>query len=178
MLEHIKNQFKFCPFCGMEKSLISKKNMLKCLKCSKNYIISESAATGAFIETKDGIVLVRRKNEPKKGMLNMPGGFIEPNEKAENAISRELMEELNFSPPNLRFLSTITNDYIYENTIYITLDLYFYSLLKDTPKMEAGDDATEIVIVKRENIDFNLLAFESSKNIMRYYLNSIKYDIY
>lgn len=177
MLEkQIENQFKFCPFCGKEKHLSFDTNKLKCLNCNGIYLISESAATGAFIETRDGIVLVRRKNEPRKGMLNMPGGFVEPYERAEETISRELLEELNYSPPNLQFLSTISNNYVYEDTLYITLDLYFFSLLKETPIMKAGDDATEIVLVKRENIDFNLLAFDSSRSIMRYYLDNIKYN--
>jgi len=41
----------------------------------------------------DKILLIRRKNEPWKGMLAFPGGFVEKNEDPEVAVIRELKEE-------------------------------------------------------------------------------------
>ena len=39
------------------------------------------------------ILLVRRKNDPFKGMLSIPGGFINEGETAEDAVIREAKEE-------------------------------------------------------------------------------------
>ena len=39
------------------------------------------------------ILLVRRKSDPFKGMLSIPGGFINEGETAENAMTREAKEE-------------------------------------------------------------------------------------
>ena len=39
------------------------------------------------------ILLVRRKNDPFKGMLSIPGGFINAGETAEDAMRREAKEE-------------------------------------------------------------------------------------
>ena len=39
------------------------------------------------------ILLVRRKNDPFKGMLSIPGGFINEGETAEDAMIREAKEE-------------------------------------------------------------------------------------
>jgi len=39
------------------------------------------------------ILLIKRKNYPGKGLLALPGGFIEPTEKLEEAVLRELQEE-------------------------------------------------------------------------------------
>jgi 8-oxo-dGTP diphosphatase len=39
------------------------------------------------------ILLVKRKNEPFKGMLSIPGGFMNEGETAEDAMTREAKEE-------------------------------------------------------------------------------------
>src|ERR671920_301068 len=44
-------------------------------------------------ENKSKILLVRRKNDPFKGMLSIPGGFINKGETAEDAVRREAKEE-------------------------------------------------------------------------------------
>jgi ADP-ribose pyrophosphatase YjhB (NUDIX family) len=49
-----------------------------------------------FLISKDDnskILLVRRKNDPFKGMLSIPGGFINEGEIAEDAMRREAKEE-------------------------------------------------------------------------------------
>ncbi len=43
---------------------------------------------------KDGkILLIKRKNEPGKGLWSVPGGLVEPGETLEKAIRREIREE-------------------------------------------------------------------------------------
>ena len=49
-----------------------------------------------FLISKDHnskILLVRRKSDPFKGMLSIPGGFIKEGETAEDAMKREAKEE-------------------------------------------------------------------------------------
>ena len=41
------------------------------------------------------VLFVKRKNPPFKGKLALPGGFVEPNEGLEEAVTRELTEETN-----------------------------------------------------------------------------------
>jgi 8-oxo-dGTP diphosphatase len=45
----------------------------------------------------DSVLLVERGNPPYKGMLALPGGFVEGHESAEQAVLRELKEEAGLS---------------------------------------------------------------------------------
>lgn len=47
------------------------------------------------------ILLIQRKNEPFKDQWALPGGFIEITESLEDAVRRELFEEINFVPEYL-----------------------------------------------------------------------------
>lgn len=173
MQQHIKNQFKYCPYCGKENVFIFDGiKVFKCANCSRTYFVNPSAAVAALIETPNGIIFTERKFEPKKGYIDSPGGFLDLNERAEDGIKRELLEEINFCPDNLDFLCTYTNNYVYEGILYTTLDLHFYCKLDYTPECKAGDDACNIIFIKREDIDYNLIAFDTSINAIKYLINT------
>jgi len=53
--------------------------------------------TDAVIVREGRIVLIRRNNEPYKGMWALPGGFAEANETAERCCEREAHEETGLS---------------------------------------------------------------------------------
>jgi len=58
------------------------------------YYMNPSAATAAFILNGKGELLVeRRKREPAKGTLDLPGGFADFDETAEEGVAREVLEE-------------------------------------------------------------------------------------
>jgi 8-oxo-dGTP diphosphatase len=48
---------------------------------------------GALIFRRGSILLVERGREPLKGYWSLPGGLVEPGEKLEDAIKREILEE-------------------------------------------------------------------------------------
>jgi 8-oxo-dGTP diphosphatase len=48
------------------------------------------------------MLFIRRKNDPFKGMLALPGGFVEMNEGLQRAALRELQEETGVARPQIR----------------------------------------------------------------------------
>ncbi|MCK5731348.1 MAG: NUDIX domain-containing protein, partial [Draconibacterium sp.] len=86
---------KFCPKCGSGKFIKLGDRSLKCGDCEFHFFINSAAAVAALVTNKNGqLMLVTRGVEPNYGKLDLPGGFIDSGETAENAVSRELDEEL------------------------------------------------------------------------------------
>lgn len=50
-------------------------------------------AVDVIIRTPDGVVLIKRKNEPYKERWAIPGGFVRYGERVEDAAAREVKEE-------------------------------------------------------------------------------------
>ncbi len=50
-------------------------------------------ATDIIVRRGEEILFIRRRNDPFRGMLALPGGFVEEDETVEQAAARELEEE-------------------------------------------------------------------------------------
>ncbi|TKZ22732.1 NUDIX hydrolase, partial [Brachyspira catarrhinii] len=99
------------------------------------------------------------------------GGFCEHYERIEDSVKRELFEETAIKLDKVNFLMSGSNEYIYEGTMYVTSDIYFYAKLDYIPEVKPSDDALEVVFIEKENIDFDKIAFESSKEALNFYFN-------
>lgn len=175
LAHHPKNEFKYCPFCGQKDSFkFDDKNKFKCEKCQRSYYMNAAAACTALLSTPQGILFVRRKFEPKKGMLDLPGGFVDLNESAESAIARELKEELNFEESDkLHIFATSPNDYTFGNVLYMTLDVFFRADIEDTSSLVASDDALSIEYIKPADINLDEIGFVSVRTIVEKYLTTL-----
>ena len=147
--------------------------IFNCAKCNRSYFINPASAVGIIVDTPKGIVFVLRKFEPKKDFIVMPGGFCEPYERIENSIKRELFEETAIKLDKVNFLMSGSNEYIYEKIMYVTSDIYFYAKSNYIPKVKPSDDASKVIFIKKENIDFDKIAFESSKEALNFYFENI-----
>lgn len=72
-----------------------------------------------FQNSKHEILLIQRpKNKPMPGLWEFPGGKLEPGEKPEEALVRELREEIALVPITYKPLSFISHSY---ETFHIVL---------------------------------------------------------
>ena len=91
---NVLERFKYCPVCGSSHFETNSEKSKLCRSCGFEYFVNPSAATAAFIMNERGELLVeRRKREPAKGMLDLPGGFCDVDENIVQGLRREVREE-------------------------------------------------------------------------------------
>jgi ADP-ribose pyrophosphatase YjhB (NUDIX family) len=166
MKEHPLNRFNHCPACGSTRFSVYDEKSKKCADCRFIYYFNPSAAVACFIRNHSGEYLfVRRAKEPAKGTLDLPGGFVDLHESAEEAVRREVREETNLQIADLRYLFSLPNIYPYAGFRVHTVDLFFECLIPDFNEAIAADDADSIVIRKPERIcpeDFGLTSIRQT----------------
>ena len=153
--------FNFCPSCGSRRIAFDGMKEFTCGQCSFTYYQNVAAAAGAILECNGKIVLIRRKQEPGKGMLDLPGGFMDPGETAEEGARREIREELKIDVGPLEYLGSYPNTYEYRNVTYCSCDLLFYGNIGAFPTEFDETEAEELVFMEPFEIRNDELAFES-----------------
>ena len=89
---HPLQRFVYCPVCGQKSFVENDEKSKRCTQCGFVYYFNPSAAVACFIRNRNGeLLLVRRAKEPGKGTLDLPGGFMDRYECAEEAVYREVM---------------------------------------------------------------------------------------
>lgn len=153
-------EFKYCPICASPNFLINNELSKKCGDCGFTYYHNPRAATVAVIVNEVGEIFVcRRAKEPAKGTLDLPGGFVDLNESAEQGVAREVMEELGLEVKGVKYLFSKPNIYPYSGIIIDTMDLFFLCKVDTSKPILAMDDVAEVIKVKLQDLnpdDFGL----------------------
>lgn len=145
-MNHPLEVFKYCPKCGSSEFEIHNALSRHCTHCGFTYYQNPRASTAAFILNGQGDLLVaRRAKEPAKGTLDLPGGFVDNYENAEQGMVREIHEETGIivEPNEVEYLFSIPNIYRYSGMDIHTLDLFFFCRVGDV-EVKAADDAAEL----------------------------------
>lgn len=161
----------FCPRCGAEGLTLNVSGGLLCSECDLEFFFNTAAAVAALITDAEGrLLLTVRRQDPSKGMLDLPGGFVNHGESAEDALRREILEELGIEIVNLRYFGSWPNSYIYSGLEYKTLDLAFRADIAGEISIIPGDDVLDYVFMEPEKINLDDIAFDSIKQIISSYL--------
>jgi len=87
--------YLFCPICGkpLQKAIIDDHPRSTCLNCSYVHWGNFSLGVGGVVWHNNQVLLVKRANNPGKGMWTIPGGYVDQGESIGEAIMREIQEE-------------------------------------------------------------------------------------
>jgi ADP-ribose pyrophosphatase YjhB (NUDIX family) len=172
MNTHPKNVFRFCPFCGSSHFHWDGEKAHCCLDCNHKLYCNEAGATVALIKNPlNELLFVIRKFNPAVGMLDLPGGFIDLGETAEDAMRREVKEELNLHVTDLQFFGTFPNEYQYGGLTYFTIDIVFECAIESFESLQVGDDAAAIRFIAPHLVTLDHIGLQSIKNVVTKYKN-------
>ncbi len=121
------------------------------------------AVDGVIFDKDGNLVLIRRKNPPFQHKLALPGGFVENNETTEQAVIREVREELGIETKIDRLVGVYSEPSRDPRAHVISI---VYKLEPLSYAFKAGDDAAEFEIIPcREITKIKDMAFDHGKII-------------
>lgn len=120
-------------------------------------------AVGVVCLRGDKVLLVRRGQPPRKGEWSLPGGRIEPGERAVDAALRELREETGIEAQIIGLIDVVDGIFPDEGRHYVLID-YAVRWLSGEPV--AGDDAAEAAFHLVEAVD-GMVAWPETRRIIR-----------
>lgn len=159
---HLLDTFKHCPKCGSDTFAENDFKSKRCGNCGFVYYLNPSAANVAVItDGKGNILVATRSKEPAKGTLDLPGGFCDCHESAEEGVIREVLEETGLKVTATRYLFSIPNIYSYSGMEIHTMDLFFECRTADKTTLRAADDVQELQWMALETLDSSLFGLRS-----------------
>jgi NAD+ diphosphatase len=168
--------FTNCPSCLSKVIEFDGQKKYTCPECGWTYYQNTAAAVGVLLEYEGKVLVVTRNREPGKGMLDLPGGFVDPNESAEEAVGREICEELGVVFENLKYLCSAPNTYPYKGIEYSTCDIFFTARLTSINFSVQKSEIAGYKWIDPDDLQPEKFAFESMKMAIKVYLNK-RYEI-
>lgn len=162
--------YHYCPACGSPRKSFTPLRPFRCNECGHSTFFGPVSAVGAIVRNGLGhVLLLRRANEPGKGMLGMPGGFVDPGENAEEALKREVLEEVGLHVTKLTYLISRPNEYLYRGIHLPVLDFFYIAEVATGEITNSDGEITSWVWTDLSDAVLDQLAFESNRQALRYY---------
>jgi NAD+ diphosphatase len=164
--------FRYCPKCGAAGLRLHTAKLFKCGSCGFEFFLNTATAVAGVITDRRGNLLVTvRAREPGKGTWDLPGGFADPGESAEEALKREAKEELGLDVLSARYFCSAPSTYEYKGVTYEVVDLAYICEVEDASKAKAMDDVQSVLFLSPAEIDFGKFGGSSTRDIVSHWVS-------
>ncbi len=155
-----------CPRCGAPRTGAG--SPFRCVACNLTLFANPAVGVGCFVRDADGrhLFTVRGK-DPGKGLLGLPGGFVDAGESAEDALRREMREEIGGTITDLRYLCSAPNRYDFGGVAYDVLDLFYTAELAPGELVRDPEEIGAIRWLPRASVRVDDIAFPSLRAAWR-----------
>ena len=120
-------------------------------------------AVGVVCLRGDSVLLIRRGTPPRQGEWSLPGGRIEPGERAVDAALRELREETGVEAEIIGLIDVVDGLFPEAGRHYVLID---YAARWVSGEPVGGDDAAEARFVPLHEIE-TLIGWSETRRIIR-----------
>lgn len=97
---------QFCGACGTRMVRADGERAMKCPACGNTAYPRIAPAMMVLVKRGDSILLARNVAVPAGGRMSALAGFLEPGESAEDAVHREVHEEVGLYVKDLRYFAS------------------------------------------------------------------------
>jgi len=155
--------FKFCPRCATQLNLEERFGAIHpvCPKCGWIHFVDPKVAAAVLVTRAEGVLLVRRVNEPFRGLWTLPAGFVNGGEDPAKAAERECLEETGLSVRVMRVYEIVSGREHPRGADFIIV--YQADLVGG--QMQAADDADAVEWFSKDNLP--PLAFLATKRVLK-----------
>jgi 8-oxo-dGTP diphosphatase len=155
-------QVKFCMRCGGEVNHVEKFGKVRpvCPHCGFIYFQDPKVAAAVLIEQDSRVLLVRRVNEPHRGLWTLPAGFVNAGEDPAEAAARECLEETGLIVKIKNVLDVIAGREHERGADFIIV----YSAIVISGEMYPADDADAVEWFERNHLP--QLAFRATQKVL------------
>ena len=159
---------KFCSQCGSDKinfeiPLGDSLSRFICDSCSTIHYQNPKVIVGCLPIYNDQIVICKRAIEPCKGKWNLPAGFMENGERAEDGALRELKEETGLDGAIIKLHCVYSIPHV--NQVY----LIFLTRI-DSQNVDPGEESLEVKFFNMHEIPWGDIGFSSSVYAIQKYM--------
>jgi len=160
-------EYRFCPLCGgvLTRRLIKtgEPERLVCLQCDFVFYLDPKIAACAIVEIDGEILLLKRGIPPAVGSWVIPGGFVDPGERVNDAAARETREEVRLDVE----IGSLVGLYSYTD---VTVVVAVYEAVWRGGRPEAADETLAVRLFKPTAIPWHAIAFTSTRDALLDYL--------
>lgn len=164
--------FRYCPKCGAAAMRVVSSKLLRCDACGFELFMNSAASVaGVIVDARGRMIVLVRGKEPGKGGWDLPGGFVDPGETAEEALRREAREEVGLEVTAMQYLGSWPNVYEYGGVRYRTLDLGFVCTAAGAEHARPMENEVgQVLFLPPQKVDLGRFAFASVGRIAGEYL--------
>jgi len=154
--------FNFCPRCATPVMREQRFGAMRevCPACGWIHFVDPKVAAAVLVLQDKRVLLVRRINEPFRGLWTLPAGFINGGEDPAEAAARECLEETGLSVKVTRVYDIVAGREHPRGADFVIV----YEAEVVSGEMQAEDDADAVEWFDKNNLP--PLAFRATQKVL------------
>ena len=139
--------FRFCPLCASAMNPYKEDGFQreKCSVCGWVHYHNSRPTVSAIIAKDGKVLLCKRAKDPFKGRWDLPGGYLEEKESSEDALRREMKEELGIEIQEMKLSSVVGPCfYPFGGQDQWNTDIYYVVTTSNVPRATSHSDVESV----------------------------------
>jgi ADP-ribose pyrophosphatase YjhB (NUDIX family) len=157
---------RHCLGCGHRLARVSVdgRQRWRCPRCGFTFYGNPAPAAVGLVVHRGRVLLTLRARPPYAGTWDLPGGFLEAGERPDEALRREIREELGIGARRLRLLGFATDRYGPRGAPILTI---VYRVTPASTRARPADDVAAARWFPVRAIPYRAVAFPGLRRLLR-----------